>query len=401
MTPFLTTIDKYILRRLARPLLGLSGVTMMILALENAPRLLRMVEGVQSPLPLMARFLVVLMPEHLAFGLMVGTFLSIALVLREMALDHELEALCATGLSPARLLRMPMLIGLLLGAVHVGLRGYAEPWGERQLDHIGLAARSGDLGIAIRAGEFQHFGANFTLLAEAVDSRTGRLDDLFVQMRGANLTAQSAHIRNGGSQGVVIDFENGSVIRQNDEGGWQTTRFRAMRLPIRAATVSRDTQPAMDLADRKTSSELFELVRSADKAAKIGPATALSALVLRIGQALLIPLLPWLALALAIPPVRSTSAIGIGAGMALIVAFIEGANMVAATTNPIVGMSALLAFIATLTGCILLRRRRHGLDVATRGLLALLPRPRGIRTRHATVHRLMPRSLQHSIRQAA
>jgi len=398
---FLTTIDIYILRRLAKPLLALSGVTMMILALENAPRLLRLTEGVERPLALIARFLVVLMPEHLAFGLMIGTFLSIALVLRELALNHELEALFAIGMSPARLMRIPMLVGLLLAAIHVGLRGYAEPWGERQLDRIGQAARSGDLGISVAAGEFRHFGTGITLLAKGVNSRTGLLTDLFVQTPDANLTAESAHIRNGGSEGVIIDLENGTLVRRNADGGWQAAQFRTMGLPIRTTMARPEPSAPIDRADRKTSLALLGLILEPGRTDEISPAVATAALALRLGQAAFIPLLPWLALALAIPPVRSTSAAGIGVGLAMIIVFIESGNMLVATTHPILGMLALVALFASLIGIVLLLQRSRGLDLITRGMLSILTlRPRA-QPRAATVHQLaVPPRLQ-SIRKAA
>jgi hypothetical protein len=124
-------------------------------------------------------------------------------------------------------------------------------------------------------------------------------------------------------------------------------------------------------------------------------------LTLRLGQAAFIPLLPWLALALAIPPVRSTSVAGIAVGLAMIIAFIESGNMLVGTAHPILGMSALVALFASLIGIVLLLQRSQGLDLVTRGMLSVLTlRPR-VRPRAATVHQLaVPPRLQ-SIRKAA
>jgi hypothetical protein len=146
---------------------------------------------------------------------------------------------------------------------------------------------------------------------------------------------------------------------------------------------------------------LFAAARTPGKVGEISPSVATSALVLRMGQAALIPLLPWLALVLAIPPVRSTSAIGIGAGLVSIIGYTEGANMVVATAHPILGMSALLALIAAFTGIMLVRQRSQGLDVATRGLLVLLRRRRRVRLHRATVHHLIVRPRRQAIERAA
>jgi lipopolysaccharide export system permease protein len=403
MTRWLTTIDIYILRRIAKPLFALSGITMMILALENAPRLLRMTDEVERPLALIARFLVVLMPEHLAFGLMVGTFLSVALVLRRMALDHELDALFAVGLSPVRLMRMPMMIGVLLAMIHVGLRGYAEPWGERQLDEIGRAARSGDLGIAIAPGEFRHFGADVTLIASSVDNHTGVLRGLFLQTPQGTITAQLARIRNGGHQGMIVDLDRGVAVRVDRDGRWQPTGFQTMRLPIGVASAStvRAGESALNRADRQTSSTLYALARATDRVRISDPHIAAAELVLRVGQASLIPILPWLALALAIPPLRSTSPVGIGAGLIVIVAFIEGGNMFVQTAHPAPYMILLLGAIMLLTFAILRQQRTQGLDVATRTLAALFRRRNRSVEPMSKVHRLMVIDRISALRRAA
>lgn len=402
MNSWLTTVDLYVLRRIARPLLALSGITMMILALEAAPRLLSMTDGVDRPLALIARFLVFLMPEHLAFGMMVGTFLSVALVLRRMALDRELDALFAVGFSPRRLMRVPMMIGISLAVAHVGLRGYAEPWGERRLDEIGQAARSGDLGIAITAREFRHFGGGITLIADSVDNHSGVLKGLFLQTPQGSITAQLARIHNNGSQGVTVDLQRGVAVRRDQHGRWQPTAFRTMHLPVGiAAAATQDRQSPMSRADRQTSSALYALARATGGVAVSDRHVAASELVLRAGQAILIPILPWLALGLAIPPARSTSSAGIGAGMIIIVAFIEAGKLLVQTAQPALAMTLLLAAIALLTAAILWWQRAQGLDVATRMLEAIFHRRTAESKPAARIHRLVVKGQRPVLRHAA
>jgi lipopolysaccharide export LptBFGC system permease protein LptF len=76
-----------------------------------------------------------------------------------MALASELDACWAAGISPMRLMRVPMLAALLLSLAHVGLRGFVEPRSEQRLDRMGQQARTGDFGLSLRAGELRHLSA--------------------------------------------------------------------------------------------------------------------------------------------------------------------------------------------------------------------------------------------------
>jgi len=333
--------------------------------------------------------------------MMVGTFLSVALVLRRMALDHELDALFAVGFSPQRLMRVPMMIGIVLAMAHIGLRGYAEPWGERQLDNIGHAARSGDLGIAITAREFRHFGAGITLIADSVDNHTGILKGLFLQTPRGSITAQLAHIHNNGSQGVTVDLERGVAVRSDQYGHFQPAAFQAMRLPVEITATTQVRESAMNRADRQTSSALYTIARASDRGVISARRVAVSELVLRAGQASLIPILPWLALALAIPPVRSAASVGIGAGTIVIVAFIEAEKMFVLTAHPALATVSLLAAIALLTIAILRFQRTRGLDVASRTLLAIFRRPTREDESAIEIHHLVMKGQRPLLRHAA
>src|SRR3546814_10753409 len=87
----------------------------------------------------------------------------------------------SVGLSPWRLLRVPLLLGLLVAFCHAGLRGYIQPVGEQRLDALGSAIAVGNLGMTITAGEFLQPDPATVLRVEEIDAPSGAFVGLFVQ----------------------------------------------------------------------------------------------------------------------------------------------------------------------------------------------------------------------------
>jgi lipopolysaccharide export LptBFGC system permease protein LptF len=128
-----------------------------------------------------------------------------------------------------RLMRVPMIAGLLLSLAHVGIRGFAEPWSEQRLDRIGQQARMGDFGVSVRAGELRYLSKDVTFLADQVDQDSGRLGDVFVQAQGATMTARFARLRNGGGEGMLLMLEDGVMLRDR-----RSMRFHTLNVPLRS-----------------------------------------------------------------------------------------------------------------------------------------------------------------------
>src|SRR3546814_7198567 len=98
--------------------LGTAAVIVLLLSLENSRRLMGQIEHVERPLSVLLELLAYLVPEYLAMGLLIALFLAVALAFRSMALKGELDILMSVGLSPWRLLRVPLLLGLLRSEEH-------------------------------------------------------------------------------------------------------------------------------------------------------------------------------------------------------------------------------------------------------------------------------------------
>jgi hypothetical protein len=118
------------------------------------------------------------------------------------------------------------------------------------------------------------------------------------------------------------------------------------------------------------------LVEAAEGHAPVAGLTrnaAAGALAQRLVQAALTLLAPWLALALAIPPRRAPSGMGLGVGTLLLAGAMEAGNALAASAP---AEAALLAGFTMLIGCLSLWQRRTGYDAVERQLNAITLRLR-------------------------
>ena len=168
--PKLLLIDRYVLRQVIAWYAIVVGVVMFLLCIETTPRLLVQLAGIREGPSLVARSLASLMPEYVAIALPIGLFLGTALTFRRLATAGELEVFAASGIGNGRLLMGPAMLGILTCALLVGLRGYIQPAGERRLDAIGMAVRTGQFGYSIEPGVSHRLGRESQLYFGRIDS---------------------------------------------------------------------------------------------------------------------------------------------------------------------------------------------------------------------------------------
>ncbi|MDB5697352.1 MAG: hypothetical protein JWN69_156, partial [Alphaproteobacteria bacterium] len=95
-------VDRYICRLTLRPLLLAIATIVFILSLETLPRLLEKLNGVVNRTELVFLSLMSLAPEYIGIALPIALFLATALAFRQLALNGELDALAASGMSDLR-----------------------------------------------------------------------------------------------------------------------------------------------------------------------------------------------------------------------------------------------------------------------------------------------------------
>ena len=109
------SIDRYIARLIAVPLVSTLVIFAMLLVLDRMLRLFDFVATEGGPVSVVWRMLANLLPEYFGLGIPVGLLLGTLLAFRKLATSSELDVMRAVGMSYPRMLRVPYMYAIALG----------------------------------------------------------------------------------------------------------------------------------------------------------------------------------------------------------------------------------------------------------------------------------------------
>ena len=321
-----TRFDRYLARLIAVPLLSTLVTSAMLLLLDRMLRLFRFVVTEGGPVSVVWRMLGNLLPEYLGLGIPIGLTLGILLGFRNIALSSELDALRSVGVSYNRLLRVPYMFAIGLTLLNLFIVGWLQPTTRYNYEGLRFDLRSGALGASIKVGEFAKIGKMATLRVE--QSRDGGRDLRGVFLRTQNDKGESLAVTADHGTFLSTDDPNVLLLRLTsgvlvqDGPGYQAPRvlrFTRNDLPIDLPKMESFRDRGSD-TDELTMDELIGIARGTRPANGLY-LPAIADLQQRIVQCAVMLVLPLLAVALAVPPKRSSSALGVFLGIVLIVTY--------------------------------------------------------------------------------
>ncbi|WP_332811944.1 LPS export ABC transporter permease LptF [Sphingomonas sp.] len=321
-----TQIDRYVARLIAIPLIGTLTLAAMLLLLDKMLRLFDFVVSEGGPVNVVWQMLANLIPEYLSLGIPIGLMLGILLAFRRLALSSELDTLRAVGLSYGRLLRVPYYYAVGLMLLNLAIVGFIQPYARYKYEGLRFELRSGALGASIKVGEFTNLGKQMTLRIERSDDQGRHLHGVFVRAGSSDgrtlaVTAdRGAFLATDDPDTIILRLSKGRLVHDSP-------RYRAPRvlsfenhdLPIDLPTI----EAFRGRGDGNQELTLPELIRIG-QAPNVGDALRDSVranLHLRIVEVVMMLLLPLLAVALAIPPKRSSSSLGIFVSIVMVVTY--------------------------------------------------------------------------------
>lgn len=322
----LTLTDRYLARLITLPLVGTLVVAAMLLVLDKMLRLFDFVASEGGPVSVVWRMLANMIPEYLSLGIPIGLMLGILLAFRRLALSSELDVLRAVGLGYGRLLRVPYMFAFALAALNLAIVGFVQPYSRYAYEGLRFELRSGALGASIKVGEFTRLGQRMTLRVEQSRDRGRDLSGIFVMAetkdgRSLAVTAErGTFMATDDPETIILRLSNGTLV--HDAPGYKVPRvlrFVGHDLPI--------DLPKMEAfrtrGGRDRELTMPELVQVAWKEGT--PQQIRNQLRanfhFRLVEVATMFLLPLLALALAVPPKRSTSALGVFLSIVMIVTY--------------------------------------------------------------------------------
>ena len=320
------SIDRYMARLIALPLLGNLVVAAMLLILDRIRVLLEFVAAKGGPVSVVWRMLANLLPEYLGLGIPIGLLLGVLLAFRRLATSSELDVMRGVGMSYGRLLRVPYMYAVVMAAANLAIVGYIQPQSRFHYEQLRFELRTGALGASIKVGEFAQFGSKMTLRIEQSHDGGRKLEGIFVHMQQApenwvSVTAKAGEfLATDDPNTIIFRLTNGTLV--HDQPGFRTPRvltFTSHDLPI---PLPRDESFRSRGGIKGVEWTLPELARLGHAAeSKTLRNQSRAEFHFRVAEVASMFLLPLLALALGIPPKRSTSAVGVFLSIVMIVAY--------------------------------------------------------------------------------
>ena len=321
-------IDRYLARSIAVPLLGSLILAAMLLVLDKMLRLFQYVVDAGGPVSVVWRMLANLLPEYLSLGIPIGLMLGILLAFRKLALSSELDALRGIGIGYGRLLRVPFAYAIPLAAINLFIVGYLEPYTHYRYEGLRFDLKSGALGAAIKVGEFNRLGKHLTLRIDRSENKGTQLHGIFIQMdqgKGRSVAATAEHGRflsTDDADTILFRLTKGRLVQ--DSPKFQTPRtlaFDSYDLPISLPMIDQFRSRGANESDELYLHELWRLGYGGGATSDKQRMQSQAHFNFRLVEVVMMLLLPFLAIALAVPPKRSSSALGIFIGILIVVAY--------------------------------------------------------------------------------
>ncbi|GAA0733622.1 LptF/LptG family permease [Sphingomonas japonica] len=320
------SIDRYMARLIAVPLFSTLVISAMLLVLDRMLRLFDFVATEGGPIGVVWQMLANLLPEYLGLGIPIGLLLGCLLAFRKLATTSEFDVLRGVGMSYGRLLRVPYFYAIVLAALNLAIVGYVQPKARYAYEGLRFELRSGALGASIKVGEFTSFGDEMTLRIEDSQDNGTDLSGIFVHFRSGPGTWYAATAEKG--QFLATDDPNTIIFRLtrgalvHDAPGFTEPRvltFTSHDLPIPLPEFG-SFRPRGGRNLERTLPELVVLGRDPRASEEVRD-TSRAAFHFRMVEVATMFLLPLLALALGVPPKRSTSALGVFLSIVMIVTY--------------------------------------------------------------------------------
>ena len=319
-----TATDRYIARLIAVPLFGTLVLSAMLLVLEKMLRLFDFVATEGGPVSVVWRMLANLIPEYLSLGIPIGLTLGILLAFRKLATSSELDVLRAVGLSYAQLLKAPYAYAIALAALNLAIVGFIQPYARYAYEDLRFELRSGALGASIKVGEFTNLGSRLTLRVERSEDEGAKLTGIFARARAANgqtiaASASSGRfLATGDPDTIVLRLTDGMLVHDGPTfTAPRVLTFTMHDLPIDLPRI--DAFRRRGGADRELTIPELAVVGSAADTPEQTRWESRANFHFRLVEVAAMLVLPLLAIALAVPPKRSTSALGVFLAIVMLV----------------------------------------------------------------------------------
>ncbi len=320
------TIDRYIFRLVLMPMCAVFLIAASLLALDKMLKLFDFVATEGGPVSVVFNMLANLLPEYAGLAIPLGLLLGILFAFRKLAISSELDVMRAVGLGYTRLLRVPYMIALFLAAINFLNVGFLQPASRYNYERLNFELKSGALGASIKVGEFTTLADRMALRIESSRNEGHHLIGIFARISDGKGQVLSISAREGRFMAlkdnpdvIVLHLIEGQILQETHGVTPRVLSFSRHDLPI--------SLPAIESFRKRGGKEseyiLPELMRIGwlDQVNDKARNEVRASFSFRMVEVIMMLLMPLLGVALAVPPKRSTSALGLFVSIILVVAY--------------------------------------------------------------------------------
>lgn len=326
MLKAIPSIDRYIFRLVIVPMLGVFALAASLLLLDKMLRLFDFVAVEGGPIAVVFKMLGALLPEYASLAIPLGLLLGVLLAFRKLATSSELDVMRAVGQSYWRLLRVPYAITLVLIAINVALVFYVQPLSNYYYKQMDYELRSGALGASIKVGEFTTLADRMALRIEQSEDAGTRLKGIFARVANEKGQILSISAREGAFMAttddpntIILRLTEGTIVQDTGTATPRVLSFSRHDLPIDLPAIE-EFRARGDATREFILPELLRIGWS-DSSAEAERDASQATFNFRLVEIVIMLLMPLLAVSLAIPPKRSSSALGVFVSIIMVVAY--------------------------------------------------------------------------------
>lgn len=317
-------IDRYMLTRVAMPLLAAVFIALAALLMERLIRLLDLFANKGGPILLILQMLVNLIPHYLALALPMALFIGAMYSVMRLSSDSELDALRGGGLSLYRLAVPIMGLAVLLAGFNFYLMGYLQPYTRYSYRALVYLVTETAWDTALERGSFFNGFDGKTILIGNISNGGNVLSQIFIyegdKQKEIVTTAEAgALVRDPANFSLRLHLTEG--VRLESTGtNVRPVRFSELDLPL----YSHSPGSFRNRGDKESELDFTELLKAKSGNYEGYDANDIEAEIhQRIVRSLSVLFLPLLAFPVGISSKRSARTMRILIGMALLIAYYQ------------------------------------------------------------------------------
>lgn len=267
-------LDRYVYKEMGPPLLIGVGVFTFFLVIDRIYQLTELVITKSVPFALVLPLLIYMLPGFLALTLPMALLVTVLLVCGRLAGDLEVAALKASGVSPLRLFRPFLAVGIIITLLISWLTLVVGPWAsgafQRQIFRIfQTRATSG-----LKERTFSASFSQFVIYVDEVSASQVRLKGLLVSDERNPEQSRIIVAREGrlltdeATRRITLRFLDGSISESDvaDQRRFRLTYFSLydMTMPVDSplSAAAREAKPEKQLGLRELIAEAESLRRA-------------------------------------------------------------------------------------------------------------------------------------------